>query len=61
MGSVVRDTNYRKVIMKCYAKNCEQTVTAFCILDDSVACEAHVVGDYFRNIAEEIEYIGGQA
>jgi len=39
--------------MKCYKKECMQKVTTYSIVDDSVACEAHAVWDYFRDIEGE--------
>jgi len=39
--------------MKCYAVDCLDKVVAYSIVDDGLACEAHVVGDYFRPLEEE--------
>lgn len=38
--------------MRCYKKECESKPVAYCIVDDVVACEEHVVSDYFRYFEE---------
>lgn len=34
--------------MKCSTESCEKEATAWCILDDSIACDEHLTGDYHR-------------
>ena len=38
--------------MKCFSKNCEETIVAYCIVDEFVACEKHAVADYFWYLNE---------
>jgi hypothetical protein len=34
----------------CYKEGCTNPITAFSIIDDSYACDTHVIGDYFWEI-----------
>jgi hypothetical protein len=35
---------------KCSTEGCTNDATAYCILDESSACDAHATGDYHRGI-----------
>jgi hypothetical protein len=38
--------------MKCYKVDCPDDAVAYSIVDEAVACETHIVSDYFRYFKE---------